>query len=234
LRYIRGWALVVVVLIAFGACSSGNENELFEETATESPRARSRSEDVSPTDVARPKPGEYVYDVSGLGATNVPEGTQLIERLEVSGDLYNITVTNTRNRNAQRIQLRWESNRVVQLSNETIIGGQRRTCTYDPPLEILHIPMTAEPFNDQSFSSTTCESKIEIEVLDRDSVQDANGKAWGVWVIEVRSEAAGRTDVRTRWFSPELGRDIRIQTTTDTAERQDQTEQILARYPGPI
>lgn len=228
---VRFASLLVVVLIAIASCSTGTENDsVIEETPSPGSASRGRS-DAEPTDVARPQPGKYVYDLQGVGNTAVPIGTQLTEAVEASGDLYTIVVTNNRNENAQRFQLRWEADRVVQLSNETSIGGERNVCAYDPPLDVLHIPMFAEVFDEQQFSNTTCEERIEIEVVDGDSVKDANGKSWDVWVVEIRSEAPGRTDMATRWFSPELGRDIRSRTTTDRGARLDETEQILRSYP---
>jgi hypothetical protein len=230
---LRRWSLLVVVLIGFTSCSTGTENDsVIEDTSTPTPRARVRPDTSASSEVARPRPGAYVYELAGIGGTEVPDGTQLTQTIAASGDVDFITVTTNRNDNTQRLELRWESKRVVQLSNQTTIGGQQRTCVYDPPLEVLHIPMFIEPFDDQTFRGAACESKVEIEVVDRDSVKDATGRAWSVWVIETRSEASGRSDMTTHWFSPELGRDIRTQTTTETTDRQDQTEQILSRYPG--
>lgn len=175
-----------------------------------------------------------MYDFVGLGITPVPEGTQLTETISPSGNVDVIDVTTNRNDNKRRVRLQWEADRVVQLSNATVIGGEEKVCDYEPPLEILHIPMFSESFEEQHFSGTACEQTVQISVLDIDTVKDATGRNWPVWQIEVRSESAGRFESETRWFSPELGRDIRVETTTQTGESESQTARVLSRYPSPV
>lgn len=184
--------------------------------------------------MSRPKPGAYVYDFVGLGITPVPEGTQLTETIAASGNIDVIDVTTNRNDNQRRIRLQWEADRVVQLSNATVIRGEQKLCEYDPPLEVLHIPLFSENFEDQHFQGSACEQTVKISVLDLDSVKDATGRSWPVWQIEVRGESAGRLESETRWFSPELGRDIRVETTTQTGESESQTARVLSRYPSPV
>lgn len=228
--------MLLVVLVAFASCESGSDPFATDAVGTEEPdatREPSRGQDDPPTEVKRPKPGEYVYEVIGVGATTVPSGTVITDTLSVSGDIYTIDVTNSRNDNRRQIRLRWEDDRILQLSNDTVVDGERVTCTYEPPLVILHNPVRAEDFPIQRFTSRTCEQSFEVSVVERTSVKDKKGKAWQVWTIEVLRNASGRRDEETHWFSPELGRDIRLETATQTAADYNQTALILSSYPAP-
>ena len=99
---------------------------------------------------------------------------------------------------------------------------------------LLHNPLRVEDYPDQRYSSSSCEQRIEVTVVERASAKDKNGKAWDVWRIQVRRHASGRRDEETHWFSHELGRDIRIETGTETQNDYNQTLQILSSYPGPV
>lgn len=231
-------AIVLFWAVLLGLVSCASDPDPFADPATTDQGDDSRPGGDEPTDppaeVARPQPGQYVYEIIGVGATNVPSGTAITEQLSVSGDMYTIDVTNTRNENRQQVRLRWEADQVVQLSNDITVDGQRRTCVYDPPLVILHSPIRAEDFPKQRFSSTKCEQAIEISVTDRTSVKDRKGKSWQVWQIQIRREHAGRTDEEIHYLSPELGRDIRIEQSSETATSSNQTVQILSSYPAPV
>lgn len=230
-------AVVLFWCVLLGLVSCASDPDPFAESTT-TDRAEASGSGDEPTDppaeVTRPQPGQYVYEIIGVGATNVPAGTAITEHVTVSGDTYTIDVTNTRNENRQQVQLRWEADQVLQLSNDITVDGQRRTCVYNPPLVILHDPIRAEDFPKQRFNSTTCEQAIEISVTDRTSVKDRKGKSWQVWQVQIRREHAGRTDEEIRYFSPELGRDIRIEQSSETATSSNQTVQILSSYPAPV
>jgi hypothetical protein len=119
---------------------------------------------------------------------------------------------------------------VLQLSNETFINDERHACVYDPPLEVLHNPMQVEDFSTQSTATPDCRETVDVSVVGRDSVKDATGRAWSTWVVEFSTERGATTEER-HWFSPELGRDVRLETTTSGGGTVNQTAQLLKSYP---
>lgn len=247
-------SLVLVASLVLGACGSDDDPFAGEGAPTDAAqgsgerngetnggtngdrpsRTTNRDQDDPPTEVKRPRAGEYVYEIVGVGATILPPGTVIEENLSASGDAYTVNVTNSRNDNRQQLSLRWESSRVVQLTNEVVRDGERITCTYNPPRVLLHNPLRVEDYPDQRYGSSSCEQRIEVSVVERTSAKDKKGKAWDVWMIQVRRHASGRRDEETHWFSHELGRDIRIETGTETQNDYNQTLQILSSYPGPV
>ena len=182
--------------------------------------------------MSRPRPGNYVYSFFGLGQTSVPQGTELVERVSVSGDEYTIDITNNLNANTRRVRLRWEANRVLQLSNETVIQGQRRSCTFDPPLEILHIPIKAETFETQTSEAELCPSSTDIRVVGRERIEDVNNRIWTTWIIEMQMLEGDRVTTDTHWLSPELGRDVRIESRVE-GPNPSETGQLLKASPAP-
>lgn len=239
MRHFRAITLILAVVLGFGACGSGSGDG----TATETDDAGSASSsfrgtggiegsEAGSSEVKRPRPGEYVYSFFGRGETSVPAGTELREQISQSGDGYTIEITNNRNENTRRVELRWESDHVLQMSNETVIGGQRRTCRYDPPLEILRVPIQAEAFETQASEGEFCEDTVDIGVLGREEIEDANERKWSVWIIEVQLVSGEDATTETQWFSPELGRPIRIETRSAGPNATNRTGQLLKKHPG--
>jgi hypothetical protein len=228
---------MLVMLFTLSSCSSDTkvvEEEAPSKTSCQtSPASDSGQEETGASEnVTRPRVGDYVYDFCGLGDTHVPAGTKFKEHLTTDGDLYTIEVTNNLNGNSRRYQIRWEGNRVVQTSNATTIGGQRRACEYQPPLEILHVPIRVESFASQKTDAALCAGTVDVTVLGRQSVRDASRRKWSTWVIEISTRSGARTDEERHWFSTELGRDIRLETRTEESGKTDQTAQLLRSYPG--
>lgn len=228
--------LLATTLLVLSSCAS--DGDLEEETSeprsaceTSPPEELDEGSGAS-ANVKRPTPGAYLYDICGLGGTPVQSGTRLTEKIGREGDIDSIEITTNVNDNVRRVLLRWEENRVVQLINGTVIRGVGRRCTYDPPLEILHIPMRAETFPEQQSDPTRCQGKINIAVLGRQGVRDATGRTWQTWVIELNGEKEAQTEQEKHWFSPDLGRDIRIEVSTERRDSVNQTAQLLRRYPG--
>ena len=227
------WA-VLVVFVLLAACSSkepppeptqpptpcqanGGENQ------TDDPDASSP--------VERPRAGDYVYDFCGLGETRIGDGTQLTEHIAVEGDIYIVDVTNNRNKNTRRYRLRWEEGRVVQLSNVTNIGGSPRGCAYEPPIENIPIPLKVHDLPPQTTGNGACEQTLDISVVGRATVEDATGKKWATWIIDYEAESGSRTDQERHWLSPELGHDVRVETTSQSQGNTTQTAQLLRSYP---
>jgi len=225
--------LILAALLPLAACSSPAPDTTLEGNPDTTSEPSPRDEGGSATQVpSRPRPGTYVYDLIGLGETKskVPAGSQLTEQISVSGDVYTVEVTNNQNANTQRIEFRWEDGRVVRLANETVLGGRRTSCRYDPPLEVLRIPIRQEEYREQE--ATGCDETTQISVVGREKIEDAEGKAWETWALELHSDSGGRSDQATRWFSPELGREIRIDTASETPEGRNETSQLLRSYPS--
>lgn len=179
--------------------------------------------------VRRPRSGKYVYDLVGRGTTKVPAGSQLTESVSSSGDAYTSDISNNKNSNTRRIRYKWETDKVLQTSVESTINGRTTKCTYQPPLEVLHLPIHTEKFPTQRWESNECSGQLEFEVFGQEEVDDATGRPWVTWRIEVR-DASGRP-VETRWFSAELGRDVRNQSISDVDGVTQQTETVLRSYP---
>jgi hypothetical protein len=121
---------------------------------------------------------------------------------------------------------------VVELSNETVIGGNRRACSYDPPIEIMHIPIRVEEFREQESGGPGCEATNAVNVVGREDTEDATGKTWSTWVIERQILSGDRTDEERHWFSPDLGHDVRVETVTESGGRRTETAQLLRSYPS--
>ena len=226
----RTATLILAALLSFVACGSPPDDQAEPQaTETATPAADG---DAAPQVPERPRAGDYVYEFIGLGTTDVPDGTVLTDSIAVEGEDIVITVTNSRNDNARRIGRRWEEGRVVETSNQTIIGGTRRACTYDPPIEIMHIPVRVEEFKEQESGGPGCQTTNAINVVGREDTEDATGKVWPAWVIERQILSGDRTDEETHWFSPELGHDVRVETITVSGGRRTETAQLLRSYPS--
>jgi hypothetical protein len=230
---LRRTIAIFACFIILGACSKGAaEDAEATHTHTLPPSAPpAKSGEAASSKVTRPQPGVYVYDFVGQGETTVPAGTQITESITVKGNVYTVDVSTNRNANQQSYQLRWSSDRVLQLDNETVIGGTRGSCPYNPPLDVLHLPVRAEHFKSQETGVAACRERFDIEVFNREMVQDATGHPWAAWIIQVRTETNDRTKEETHWFAPKLGRDIRVEVTEDTTTAHRETAQILRSYP---
>jgi hypothetical protein len=228
---------LLAFVVVSSSCSSGSNVAEEETPEPKGPCQTSPPEDVDEDSGAsdnfgRPPTGDYTYEFCGLGGTEVRSGTKLKERVTREGELDLVEVTTSVNDNIRRIVLRWEQKRVVQLINGTVISGIGRRCNYDPPLEILHIPIRVESFPSQETDARLCKGRVEVSVLGRQTIRDANDREWSTWVIEVDSEGQSQTDQEKHWFAPELARDIRIETTTEKPDSVNQTAQLLMSYPG--
>jgi hypothetical protein len=224
--------LILAVLLPLSACGSSPEGAPDPDAETTDSPTPAADRDAAPQVPERPRSGDYVYEFIGLGTTSVPNGTVLTDAIATSGNDMAITVTNSRNDNVRRIGRRWEEGRVVELSNETVIGGNRRACSYDPPIEIMHIPIRVEEFREQESGGPGCEATNAINVVGREDTEDATGKMWSTWVIERQILSGDRTDEEKHWFSPDLGHDIRVETVTETGGRRTETAQLLRSYPS--
>ncbi len=97
-------------------------------------------------------------------------------------------------------------------------------------MEILHVPVKAETFPAQEWSSENCEGTTNITVVGQEDTQDANGNTWSTWKIEQETDYTFRsgqgtatgTLQTTTWFSPDLGNGVRSHDRND-GEFKNQT-----------
>lgn len=225
--------LLLAVLLVTSACGSDGREQTAGAKATESPTAREPGEPSgsASSEVNAPRPGDYVYDFVGLEGVDVPEGTQVTEAVSIEGDIHTVNITNTRNKNTRQIQMRWGEKQVLILSQEQTISGERLACPYEPPLVTLRMPIRVEDFGTQTTGRGVCQRTVETTVVGRENVEDATGRSWPTWVIEVSASAGGQTGETKRWFSTELGREIRIEEGTADGAR---TAQVLRSYPSGV
>jgi hypothetical protein len=234
MRRVATFSLSLALLLA-SCASDGGTNEAGSVTsakpgATPSGTGKPLDTNAKAADeVKLPKPGTYVYDFVGRGDTDVPEGARLTEKVATSGKDVTVDLTNSENENSRRFTLRWEADRVLQLSIVSNIGGRQVTCTFDPPLVLTKIPIRVEKLPTQTVERGSCAGKIDIKVVGREEVADATGRDWLTWRIDTVTGA----NSESRWLSPELGRDIRTEVKAEGAGGgSTDTATILRSYPS--
>jgi hypothetical protein len=178
--------------------------------------------------INRPKAGRYVYDLTGeqtnpLNPSAPPEkfapGAQTTLQTSHQGNVTTDESTSSEQAGRAVYKSRWESTKVSLLSINLESQAGSLNCTFDPPLVIVHIPIKPEKFPTQSLkgSGNACNGKVDITVEGRENVKDATGRSWSTWRVKVRQEV--KTDQLTtvgdeiRWFSPDLGTQVRTQVT---------------------
>jgi hypothetical protein len=114
----------------------------------------------------------------------------------------------------------WDDDAVREVSFGTTTDQGTGDCTFDEPVVVLKLPITVEQ---------------------RDDATDATGHIWPAWRIKVATtvEATGltKTSTDTRWFSPDLGKDIRVKGVAEYVNpsggvsARATSEIVLKRYP---
>lgn len=140
-----------------------------------------------------PEPGTYIYDLTASSTDpddpDAPvrrvEGEQS-ETISVEGDVYSSEIMIEGNPGfVTVIRTRWEERRVLLLSSETTTPDASSKCTFEPPLEIVHLPTREERFPAQEWDGPGCQGRTEITVLGPQTVRDATGRAWATWKFEI-------------------------------------------------
>lgn len=220
----RRFVLALGALLLLAACTAGTDQG----PASPSPRQRLSGE------ITPPQPGTYVYDLTASSIDpddpDAPdrrvEGEQS-ETISVEGDVYSSEITIEGNPGfVTVIRTRWEERSVLLLSSETTTPDASSRCTFEPPVEIVHLPTREERFPTQEWDGPGCQGRTDITVLGAQTVRDATGRAWATWKFEVRTETTSPggsvVETETRWLSPELGRDVRTDRIAD-GERSSPT-----------
>jgi hypothetical protein len=198
--------------------------------------------------VNRPKVGRYIYDVSGEGKgpfdpspRPIPSGAQTTTRITRSGNTNTDETTSSAQAGRIVAKTRWEPTKVLLLSYTVEQSGQTLSCTFNPPIEIIHIPIKAEKFPTQNLSGqgNACGGTVDITVEGKENVKDATGKTWSTWRVkvhqEVRNNQLNTTADETRWFSPDLGVQVRAQSNQSGsfsgASFSSKTTSVLRSHP---
>lgn len=165
-----------------------------------------------------PKQGIYVYALSGSGTEvggsrrSYPEGSE--SRVEFKGgpDEYSIQTSSSQDPNRRTtIRTRWEPNRVLLLQTVLSTGAGDIPCNYEPPVEIVHIPVKPETWT-QTWSNQQCNGTAELTVHGMEDVAAA-GRTWRTWKVSTKTTysfgAITGTLTATEWLSPDLGTSVK-------------------------
>jgi hypothetical protein len=207
----------------------------------------------APAEVNRPREGTYVYsyasestNASAPNATpqRAPEGAELTSKVTQDGDIITTEEKASTGPAVATARWRWSDDRAVELSHETKSPRGTAGCRFEEPIEMLHFPMKVEEFETQNLDGegTSCNGTRDVAVEGTEEVEDEDGKAWPTWRVRYESQARGmgftnRTTV-VRWFSPELGKDVKTETTSELIDESDKVTQrgestsVLKAYPS--
>lgn len=223
---------LLAVVIALCLAAAGCRGDKVESTAGNTPN--------------RPKAGTYVYELSVKSLDPDDESKELqsvnaeqTEKITIDEDVVTSELSTDRAKVVDRIVTKWEKDRILLLSSGTSTGSGFPTCEFEPPITVLHIPIRAGKTDAQEWDSPGCKGQMTIEVIGPATAPDASGKAWKTWKYEVTetTRTAGTiTLVEKRWFSPELGRNIRWERDTRSEQASSRyhhvTQAALKSYPG--
>jgi hypothetical protein len=204
-------AIGLAFLLVFVACGDDPEDTGVP-APSRSPGTGAVPSEPPKGEVNRPKPGLYVYELTGTGADEIPPDTTLTSGITVEGDTVTTKITNNKNSNARTVLQRWESARILHVSSATqLANGDEQGCAPDPAIEILRIPVKVEVYPEQSWEGEGCGEggSTNIRVTREENVEDAGGRVWSTWKIEEK-HSTPRTHL-VHFFSPALGVDVRIE-----------------------
>jgi len=176
-----------------------------------------------------PKDGKYTYTIDGSASdpTNPtaparPYKGTLTKQWSHSGNVYTETQTTDASAGRTTQKTRWESTRISLLYVKAETQGGDFYCEFSPPLLISHLPVKAETIPTQQFkgSGNACDGTLDIQIIRKETVKDANGKSWSTWRVHIKTKTkAGQFTTSgddTRWVSPDLGTEVRTDGTSQT------------------
>ena len=227
----RKFVAVVLLLLVAAACSKSAEKPKATASAvpTASLRPKVSRPPVSAGSVNRPVAGVYVSTLTSLKGPALPSGMERIETITSSGkDVFQSIIGTNKNSNQVIYQRKWSATGVTLLSSDALANGGERKCEYQPPINLFPLPLKDGALEEQHWSDANlaCSGTTQITVLGQDTTTDARGKKWSVWKIEEKTNSGGDS-TQLHWFSPELGVDIRDQSTSPAQT----TLSILRDYP---
>jgi hypothetical protein len=202
--------------------------------------------------INRPRAGTYVYAYEtavtrpGASPSVAPQtsepAAELESTVEFEGDVSSTADRSTEGSAVSTLRQRWEDDRVVDLSTELESDAGTSGCEYAMPLESIRIPIEAGALPTQTIGGegTACSGQRTVTVEERETVADENGVRWSTWRIRVETRTPGTTTTKTdtHWFSPDLGKDVRVRGVTELSNAQGQVQtraeqtSVLKSYPG--
>ncbi len=183
-----------------------------------------------------PKNGTYLYRTDGSAPSGPGQPAQTFSnktataKMSHTGNAYTTENTSEDRDGKSTTRTRWEATKIsllsVQIETGSNSGNLTFRCDYEPNPVIGHIPPKVETFPQQKLSGNgnACGGTLDIAVLRKETAKDATGKSWSTWVIHVKinsqfdyngSKITTSTD-DMRWFSPDLGVEIKSHTKTTT------------------
>lgn len=199
-------------------------------------------------EVTRPEPGTYTYEVTARAfdprgrtrVVNSVEGVELTDKVTADGDTYVSEITTAANPDlVTRLRTRWDDQGLLLVSSETETPDGASSCDFEPPVEIVPIPLVEGRLKRQTWESAHCRGTVEVAVKGPETVADTTGRRWRTWAITVRTRTvvtdASTDETETRWFSPELGKDVRTSRIAEgiRSERRflNETKTLLRSHP---
>lgn len=227
---------------------------------TPSPQATTpgavRTPEVSPAEPGRvnvPAEGAYVYDYESQ-ATNAatPEatprrsslGAELTSEVSLADDVVTIAQQTTEGPAVATTQNRYDEDGVYELSYETRAGDAASGCEFSTPIRTVPVPLEETELDAQPFDGTGagCDGERTVVVQGEEDVRDAEGVTWSTWRIEVtnivRSTGLTSQSTLTRWFSADLGTDIRTSSVVESIDPEGrvttrgETSTVLKSHPS--
>lgn len=222
------------------ACGGGSGNgdgdvRARGETAPADGEGATRTPDIDAAPeggVSLPREGTYVYHFESR-QTNAatPNATprrsspdaEFTSKVSVEDDVATFVERTSEGDAESTRELRWHDDGVVELSLALRANEQTSGCDYDEPLMLLRIPIKKERLPKQELSGTgqACGGERTVTVEGQEDVLDDVGLTWKTWKIEIDTvvvpKGAGltRRSTETRWFSPDLGREIRSEAENE-------------------
>jgi hypothetical protein len=208
--------------------------------------------DPAPDDgVNRPKEGTYIYAFDGSRSAadpsaepvSAPEDAEFESKVSIDGGVIETVEQTSYGSTVATTTYRWKADTVLELSIETKSSAGTAGCEVESPIEVIRIPIKKGKYTSQDYDGTgiACDRTKETEVLRQEDVRDAEGRTWSTWVFEIKTvgRSPGLTEefTETKWFSPDLGKDIKTETETAGIGAggkelyRAQTSTLLKRYP---
>lgn len=236
-----------------GPANAREGDSAVRERAGDLETSASRSQTLSSNGgVKQPRLGTYEYALSGTyslgsngGPTAYPKGLTMsvdyvgkdVDPQETGPQFTSRSKFEAAGETTMTIT-QWEPRRVLLLYTN-IVSDEENSCTYQPPLEIMRMPIALGKLPRQSWSASGCSGSLNVEVLRRQDISTA-GRRWKAWKIRYRLEYVLGTLQGTRtdivWFSPKLGTEVKIDRRVRGTDGGDTYEahqiMYLRRYPS--
>lgn len=204
--------------------------------------------------VNKPREGTYTYTLTSettnastpdAPARTSPPDATWTSTISYEGDDVVVTKDKTSQGSAEStVKRSWEQDAVREISFGTTTEQGEGGCTFDEPVVVLELPIEEGKLPTHEFEGegANCNGERTITVEGREDATDANGHVWPTWKITVESvtRSTGLTNRQrdTRWFSPDLGKDIRIEGVGEYVNpsggvaARAETEIVLESYPS--